>query len=282
MLETLKETQVFQTDSEVVINTYRDQDNYLIEYDEFQNNEYCAIYFSSNDIYYPNNEIVFRRSILEKNKFEWFTTRVPYAHKHIFIRDIHKQWYLTGVNSKIDSPDKLAVFLKTETEGYKVITIGSSAGGFAAVLFGSLLKAQLILSFNGQFQIHSLLKTSNESVDPILFRLNKANKSLIYFDTKFFSTDHSAIFYFYSNLSKIDRLQKEYIKDIKVNIISFSTSHHGIPFLKCNLPVILKMTKGDLLKLSGAVFSPFLFSIKMVGLVNSLIGFFQQLKNKYL
>lgn len=273
---------VFQTDSELARIAYQTKDNYLIEYDEAQSKEYCAVYFSSNDIYYPNTEKALCNSIFELNKFEWFNLRVPYASKHIFIRDIHKQWYLTGINSIIDSPDKLLHFLRDETAGYEITSLGSSAGGFAAVLYGSLLNARLILSFNGQFQIKSLLNTSQESVNPIIFRFNRSNKYLKYFDIKPFVKESRNIFYFFSNASLVDCEQYRHIQDMDVNVVQFSTSHHGIPFLKCNLPVILKMTNIELALLSGKVFAPFLFSLKMVGVVNTFKGLFEQLKKKYL
>ncbi len=278
----LDDTFVFQADSDIVKSVYKNNNNYLIEYDNNQNKDHCAIYFSSNEIYFPNNEKAFSRSIIEKNKYEWFGIRVPYAHKHIFLRDIQKQWYLTGVNSMIDSPGKLLAFLESETSGYKVIALGSSAGGFAAVLFGSLLKARLILSFNGQFQVSSLLKTSNESINPILFRLHRKGKLLDYFDLKPFLKESTNVFYFYSNGSRWDCEQRNHIQNENINMIEFSTGHHGIPFLKCNLPVILRMTEEQLSNLTGKAFSPLWFSIMTTGLINTVTGLIKQTIKKYL
>lgn len=119
---------VFQTDSEIVRQVYEKQDNYLIEYDEAGPKDWCAIYFCSNDIYYPNTEEIFRKRIIEKNFFEWYHSRIKKASKHIFVRDIFKQWYLAGINARIDTPEKLTAFLRNETEGFHVVTIGSSAG----------------------------------------------------------------------------------------------------------------------------------------------------------
>ena len=127
-METLSSTcYVFQTDSEIVNKVYQKQNNYLIEFDEKGDKEWCAVYFCSNDIYYPNTEEIFRKRIIEKNFFEWYHSRITKASKHIFIRDIFKQWYLAGINQNINTPEKLIEFLKKETEGYKVVTIGSSA-----------------------------------------------------------------------------------------------------------------------------------------------------------
>lgn len=58
--------QVFQTDSEIVQQVYQNSDNYLIEYDTNGDKNYCAIYFCSNDIYFPNNEEIFQKRIIEK------------------------------------------------------------------------------------------------------------------------------------------------------------------------------------------------------------------------
>jgi hypothetical protein len=272
---------VFQTDSPIVKTAYLENDNFLIEYDDSQDKKYCAIYFCSNNIYYPNTEDSFKSSILDKNKYEWYGTRVKYAHKHIFIRDIHKQWYLTGVNGNIDCPEKLFSFLQAETKGYQVVTLGSSAGGFAAVLYGSLLKAQLMLSFNGQFEIQSLLKTSTELVNPILFRFNKNKQLLDFFNVKYFIKNAENIFYFYSIGSDIDSRQKEHIPDIKLNTISFKTSHHGVPFLKCNLPAVLAKSHQELMSLSGKAHSPLWFSINMVGINKTVKGFLHQINNFY-
>lgn len=135
----IKDNYSFQVDSEIVKEAYQNQDNYLIEYSEEVPKDYCIIYFSSNDIYYPNTGIAFQEQLLSKNRFEWYKTRVNIGYKHIFIRDIQKQWYLGGINSQIDTPEKLFDFLKDETAGYRVIALGSSAGGFAAIIYGQLL-----------------------------------------------------------------------------------------------------------------------------------------------
>ena len=98
---------VFQTDSDIVRNVYDTQHNYLIEYNEqCKDKTYCAVYFCSNDLYYPNVEDIFRKRIVEKNFFEWYNLRIEKAYKHIFVRDVFKQWYLSGINQSIDSPER--------------------------------------------------------------------------------------------------------------------------------------------------------------------------------
>lgn len=264
---------VFQADAEIVNEVYANHLNYLIAYNESAAKEHCVVYFSSNDLYYPNSEVAFSESIINKNRFEWFGNRVNYAHKHIFLRDIKKQWYLTGINATINSPIQLLNFLRKETEGYKVIFVGSSAGGFISVILGQLLKAERIYTFNGQFDIFSLLNKPNaEEIDPILFR-NRNNELLLpYYNAVSFITNPSSIYYFHSNKSKWDIEQCNLIKHLAINRLCFTTSNHGVPFLKSNLPVVLNLSLDNLNELSGKTMHPLFFSLKMVGFLKTVEG----------
>jgi hypothetical protein len=270
---------VFQSDSDLVRQAYNFNNNFIIEYNESLQNDLCVLYFSSNNIYGQNTEESFRNNIILKNKFEWYGTRILNARKHIFLRDLIKQWYLTGINSTYNSPESLYQFLKVETKCYRVITVGSSSGGFAATLYGSLLNAEKILTFNGQFEVFSLLESSNSSINPIIFRNKNESELTKYYDVRKFITNPSCIFYFYSTKSAWDREQFEYVRIKNINHIGFITSHHGIPFLKCNLPRILSLEKKDLLKMNKKTYHPLLFSIKMVGIFKTIKGLYYQLKN---
>lgn len=281
-METLNSTcYVFQTDSEIVNKVYQEQKNYLIEFDEKGDKEWCAVYFCSNDIYYPNTEEIFRKRIVEKNFFEWYHSRITIASKHIFIRDIFKQWYLAGINKNINTPEKLIEFLKKETEGYKVVTIGSSAGGYAAILYGSFINTQYTLAFNPQLEIRSLLKRSTEAINPLLFRIKDQRKQ--YFDITKFISKGVKIFYFYSNASPWDMEQNNHINKNISNLytIAFRTKHHGIPFLKVAIYKVINLNVEQLIALSKKNQNPIWFTIKMVGLKATLIGLYKQIKQAY-
>ena len=147
---------------EIVREHWLSHPNYLIEYNEkVEKKEWCAVYFCSNDIWFPHTESIFRKRILEKNFFEWYRCRIDRAYKHIFIRDVYKQWYIKGINGEISSQEKLLDFLKKETHGFKVVTIGSSAGGYAATLFGGKLAAEQVICFNGQFCLEKAVQHSS-------------------------------------------------------------------------------------------------------------------------
>ncbi len=278
----VKNSFVFQADDEVVNSVYENDDNYIVEYDNKAIKEYCILYFSSNNIYFPNSPSAFEKNIVKKNRYEWYANRIT-GYKHIFLRDIKKQWYVSGINSTINTPKKLLEFLMRETSGFKIITLGSSAGGFAAILYGQLLNAELIYSFNGQFEVKSLLKSSNETIDPLLFR-NQENKSLLpYFDVKPFIKKPQNVYYFHSRKSKWDGEQRKHVDDLAINVISFNTKHHGIPFLKSNLSFVLNSSEKHLRLLSSKNNHPIVFSIKAIGFVNTVkelkVILFSVLKN---
>ncbi|AYQ31764.1 hypothetical protein [Runella sp. SP2] len=256
---------VFQTDSKIVQSAF-ENDNYLIELQEENYNEnICVVYFSSNNIYYPNTEEVFKKQILEKNFYEMYRTRVKNAHKHIFVRDIFKQWYLKGINSKINSHEKFLGFLKMETENYLIYTIGSSAGGYAAVLYGQLLGANKIFSFNGQFMLFDLLESSSKEINPLIFRL-RYNKDIIkLYSLREFITEPGRIFYFNSSKNIWDSEQLNHIADKQINVIRLRTSHHGIPFLKIALQNVICSSNKTLMKYTNKINNPTLFSLRFVG-----------------
>lgn len=269
----------FQVDASIVQDMRDTRDNFQVLYNEHcPTKDYCAIYFSSNDIYYPNTEEIFRKRIVQQDAYEWYGTRIHRVYKHIFLRDIYKQWYLKGINNDIDTPEKLLGWLSAETQGYKIIALGSSAGGYAAMLYGSQLQAERILAFNPQFELNSLFERSDEAKNPILYRL-KETESRKYFDvTQWIRCTPSSIFYFYSSKSSWDVKQHQHIQDIKgIHRIGFSTSHHGIPFLKVALPKVLNMTTQDLYKLESQANNPIIFTIQMVGLKSTFLGLIKQI-----
>jgi hypothetical protein len=66
--------------------------------------------------------------------------------KRAFVRDINRLWYHRGVAGAGDDIDSVAEHLRglvSEAEVEEVTTIGSSAGGYGALLFGALLSVEV-------------------------------------------------------------------------------------------------------------------------------------------
>lgn len=101
----------------------------------------CALYFSSHGLYFPKTVSNFEQQSLERNRFEWFGTRVRCASRHIFLRDLRMCWYQAGISKRLGSIDKVHSLLRELTDGYETVCVGSSAGAYAALLFASLLRS---------------------------------------------------------------------------------------------------------------------------------------------
>ncbi len=111
------------------------------------------LFFSGNGLYYPNTSEVFEEIILQKDRYEWENIARSLAsdyHELIFIRDVYKTWYSEGISAESPSIEATLSRLKklTEKADY-LVCVGNSAGGYAALLFGCLLKANAIFSFSG-------------------------------------------------------------------------------------------------------------------------------------
>jgi hypothetical protein len=277
---------IFQIDSAAVKEAFL-LDNFIIEYnDEFEikENNLCVIYFSSNEIYYPNTVKSFEYSILKRDKYEWKRNKFPQARKHIFLRDLHKQWYLSGINESLNNPLKILDFLKAETMGYRVITIGSSAGGYAALLYGSLLECERIYAFNAQMNLRVTMKNSNPLTDPILFALQNDDNLTSYFDLSNFLSPKTDNYYFQSCYSKMDLDQLDGINkeaQNKLKIIRFRTSNHGFPFLRINLKNVLSFSSSKLYQYSNKTIHPIIFSFQLIGIIPTLSFVLKALKERY-
>jgi len=68
----------------------------------------------------------------------------------IHLRDRHKWWYHRGLDGVGDNIEDIAIFLRqytTDPSTQKVVVFGNSVGGYAALLFGYILKADVIHAF---------------------------------------------------------------------------------------------------------------------------------------
>lgn len=77
----------------------------------------------------------------------------PYTVDKLFLRDIKMRYYLTGLKHCTDNFEQTVEFIKNMTidKGYKkIIAIGCSSGGYAAILYGNLLNFTKIIAFNPQ------------------------------------------------------------------------------------------------------------------------------------
>lgn len=232
------------------------KDNYRIEYDpQYKSRGNCAVYFSSSAVYYPNTDEKFIKGVVEEDKYEWLNTKVRGVYKHIFIRDIVKQFYVYGISSACPDMDSLTAFLRRETEGLKLMTLGCSSGGYAAAVIGSILGAETVFCFSGFFSLYHI------SADPWFLpdhlageqHYNKYYEVVPYLKNKTFK-----MFYFYPALSKDeinnDSFQCTLVKDCD-NVYTFpmKTKEHGVAVAPYCVQDLVSMEPGELVRLHGGL-----------------------------
>lgn len=71
----------------------------------------------------------------------------------LFVRDRQKCWYLRGVHGESEDVHSTVAFFQREADRIgvdRIITLGSSMGGYAAILYGHLLHAEQAIAFGPQ------------------------------------------------------------------------------------------------------------------------------------
>ncbi|MBQ6886198.1 MAG: alpha/beta hydrolase fold domain-containing protein [Lachnospiraceae bacterium] len=150
------------------------------------------------------------------------------------------------INTNIDSIDKLYKWLKERTEGYRIITVGNSAGGYMAALMGSLLKAEMVFDFSGQF---SLYATKDVLTKYALLKKYSEDKERKYFDICDYMKHNENVMYFWPGKSESDIVQYELVKATKIYSFKFKVCIHGQSMYSANIPYLLVQDKQYLVDL---------------------------------
>jgi hypothetical protein len=228
-------------------------DNYKIIKGNLKNGK-CIVFFSGNGLYFPNIEKELNK-IITDDKYEWEKLYPHNYEKIIFIRDVYKQWYIEGINTELDNIDKLKVFLDKEIKGYTTTFVGSSAGGYASVLFGNLCGADLSISLSGQFDLSE--EKQRDGANEIL------NKSI---DERYIDVSglvNNNVVYFYPCYSKEDKHHKQLAQNNKnITIIEIKSSFHGVPFYPFALKKLLYLNIEQYKELSIKKHNMLIFSFK--------------------
>ncbi len=265
---------IWDESNSIVRDEYR-KDNYIInEYDNDSN--LVAIYFSSNGIYYPNTEEAFREKIIDGNRFEWLHYKIEKVRKEMFFRDIYKSWYVTGINERINSVDKLIEFIKQEIpEGSATVVIGNSAGGYMAALAGTLIGADYVLDFSGQ----NLLLPQGVN-NPYIKKFLRDAKRNQYFDLNRVWEQYAMpkLFYFYSYNNKEDNAQHSAVKNpTNFFAFGFNTDAHERTMYRFNIPTVINMSPDSLTALwnrfsNRKKIGRFEFSVAVCGWIGTAAG----------
>jgi hypothetical protein len=85
--------------------------------------------------------------------FEFFKATGDIPVKRLFVRDLHQAWYhrgIPGYGSTLESTATALGELLADHDVERLVVTGNSAGGYAALAFGTLLGADTVLCFAPQ------------------------------------------------------------------------------------------------------------------------------------
>lgn len=234
----MDDLRLWDTPNPLVEGVYN-TDNY--EVIDYGNSNLCYIFFSSNGLFFPDTIKEFEEKVIQKNRYEWKYLAsdkelIEVSGRHIFVRDIYKQWYIKGINNEINTIDKLIVMLRELTEGYDVVTVGSSAGGYVAALIASKLSAKFCFNFAGQISLWEFSKTNPFVKDGV----NEDNKKKYYDISKIMGESECIYYYFYPLYNDRDVKQFAQIQMYSnVRGFSFSEKNHAAAMLVGNMRYII-------------------------------------------
>jgi hypothetical protein len=200
---------VFQLDdANEMLNHYYNNDNFKVINGMAKNGK-CLLFCSSNGIYFPNDVETFRHKIICNDFYDWSRVGsycVEYVERIIFIRDVRKMFYVTGINNRYDTIDKVIGLLKDYARGYQLVVAGGSAGAYMATILGVQLKASFVICQGGFWDLYK----DNDVIERYYF-LNKYKNMPEY--EKWYNLDHimqnnkTPIFYLYGGHNDIDMEQ---------------------------------------------------------------------------
>ena len=121
--------------------------SWITKQNDIDHAEYVRVDFKSNDL-----PLVISFAGLG-GQFNFLRSLDGFAANVIYIKDLKHHWYLTGIPGAGNTVPEITEFLKgkaTEFRATRVITLGTSAGGFAALLFGAQIGATSIIAISPQ------------------------------------------------------------------------------------------------------------------------------------
>lgn len=257
-------------DLPAVVEAYERLENYLVEdFPEHADLGTCAIYFSSNGLFFPNTEEVARRVIWKEDRFEWTQLAPRHVSRRIFVRDVRKQWYVDGISRTRPDVDALETLLRALTEGLRVVCIGSSAGGFAAALLGCRLGASHVIGISAQFDLGVVLETPQDlAANPALAEYLGSGRDVSL--SELIRTSAVPIYFLCAAGDRMDQAQLKAISSLTtIKPLAFKSRVHGVTCWSSSLPTLIGMGPDELDRLvrrfSDSIISPWRFSAAIDG-----------------
>ncbi|NKE48648.1 tetratricopeptide repeat protein [Roseomonas frigidaquae] len=101
----------------------------------------------------PGAPVIIAFTSVNSNGFSFYKNLEKLPFSRIYVRDPFDCWFQRGIGSGVDSPEALVAYLGrvlAELRPLRRVTMGSSMGGYAALLFGHLLRVDAVFAMSPQ------------------------------------------------------------------------------------------------------------------------------------
>jgi hypothetical protein len=165
--------------------------------------------------------------------FEFLSSLELIAAKKAFVRDVKNVWYHHGVAGIGDDIDSVAEYLRElvdEAGVERTITIGSSAGGYGALLFGALLSAEVHAFSPQTFIDPELRRIHNDSRWPRSIEDLDGRMDPRYADLRHpIAASKADCHVYYPTGDWIDVIHAEHLRDLpQVSLHPFDSDKHNL------------------------------------------------------
>lgn len=150
----------------------------------------------------------------------------------IFIRDTNQSWYhkgVIGLGENINEVKNNIREIINKINYSMIITIGGSMGGYAALLFGSLLPVNGIIAFGPQTFIDkdNIKKYKDNRFESQMENLYNNNNDDTYYDLSKLSFQNINVQIIYGSKCDLDKIHAERMKNKNV-IVTGECFGHGV------------------------------------------------------
>lgn len=170
--------------------------------------------------------------------FEFYNSFVGLSCDKVFIKDVNQAWYHKGINKNVNDIFMIKNLLESiiKRKSYnKVLLIGNSMGGYAAILFGILLNVDNVIAFSPQTFLNRInrlrYRDKRWSVQISNVYLNNKDQKKFY-DLKSFLMENkydTNIDVYYSLNDKLDSKHSIRLKKQKrVNLFPIEKGNHNL------------------------------------------------------
>ena len=146
--------------------------------------------------------------------FEFFNLTKDLDLNKIYLRDLSQTWYHSGLPGISKNIEETAYFLRQkidESGADKVIVFGNSMGGYAAILFGILINADIVHAFSP----HTFINSAKYVRSKKEIRHMHNNFSTKYFDLKDAINSNNNLGEFNLYYDSNDKLDKKHAMHLK-------------------------------------------------------------------